>query len=48
MALVGDELALLVSFRLTHPLRGCGIVDERRTEKVDRVARYQTADYGGP
>ena len=34
---------LCASYCLTHPLRGWGIVDERRTETVDRVAGYQTA-----
>ena len=38
-----DESALLVSYCLTHPLRGRGIVDECRTETVDGIARYQTA-----
>ena len=39
MAWVDDEPALLVSLSLTHPLRGWGIVDARRTETVDSVAR---------
>ena len=39
----GDgEPALLVSHCLTHPVRGWGMVAERRTETADRVARYQT------
>ena len=43
MAWVDDEPALLVSSCPRHPLRGWGTVDERRTEVVDRVERYQTA-----
>ena len=42
VAWVDDEPALLVRYCLTHPLRGWGIVDERRTETADRVARYHT------
>ena len=41
-SLVDDEPALLLSYCLTHPLRGWGIVDGCRTETADRVARYQT------
>ena len=37
MAWVGDELALLVSYRLMPYFWGWGIADERRTETVDRV-----------
>ena len=48
VAWVDDEPALLVSYRLTHPLREWGVVDERRMETADRVARYQTDYYGRP
>jgi len=41
---VDDEPALRVSYSLTHPPRGWGIVAERRTETAGRVARYKT-DY---
>ena len=34
--------ALLVSYCLTHPLLGWGIVDERRMQTADRAARHQT------
>ena len=40
MAWVDDESTVLVSYWVTRPLRGWGIVDERRTKAVDRVARY--------
>ena len=43
MAWVDDDPVFFVSYCLTHPVRGWGIVDERRTETVDRVARYQAA-----
>ena len=43
MAWVDDESALVVLYCLTHPLRGWGIVDERRKGTVDRVAGYPTA-----
>ena len=42
MAWVDVEPALLVSYHLTHPLRGWGVVDERRTETVDRVVTRQS------
>ena len=42
MAWVGGEPVLLVSYCLTRPLRGWGIVDERRSETADGVATYQT------
>ena len=41
---VDDEPAACVVCRLTHPLRGWGVVDEGRKETVDRIARYRT-DY---
>ena len=41
MAWVDDEPALLVSYQVLSDAEGRGIVDERRTEAADRVARYQ-------
>ena len=46
MAWVDDEPVLLVSYCLTHPLRGWDIADERRTETAGRVARCQTDQIG--
>ena len=42
VAWVDDEPASLVSYCRTHPFRGWGIVDERRTGTTASVARYQT------
>ena len=47
-SLVDDEPALLLSYCLTHPLRGWGIVDGCRTETADRVARYKTDEHEEP
>ena len=41
MAWVDNEPASIDSYCLTHPVRGWGIVDERRTEIADGTARYQ-------
>ena len=38
-AWVDGEPSLLLSCCLVHPLRGCGIIDESRTETADRVAK---------
>ena len=42
MAWANDEPASLVSYCLTHLLRGWGIDDGRRTQTADRVARCKT------
>ena len=41
VASVDDEPALLVPYQVLSDAEGRGIVDERRTETADRVARYQ-------
>ena len=44
LAWVDDEPALLVSYCLTHPLRGWGVVDEGKTEKADNVPGSKVPD----